>query len=298
MSYHKPVLLSESIDSLKIRCDGVYVDMTYGGGGHSREILNRLGSKGKLIAFDQDLDSLSKVIEDERLIFFRQNNIFLMQTLDYLKIKKVDGILADLGVSSHQLDKKNRGFSFQPGYTLDMRMNQKQNLDAIGVINNYTENELSDLFFLNGDLKNSKKIAKEICIERANKKITMTNHLNYVLEKFFNHKTRNSFLARVYQSIRIEVNKELEFLKEILTQSKKILSKNGIISIITYHSAEDRLVKRYFKNGCFDKEPIKDEFGNSLNPFKLKSRFLKPNESELKFNIRSRSAKLRSALKI
>tara|TARA_Y100000816_G_C26080774_1_gene569590 strand:- start:472 stop:1368 length:897 start_codon:yes stop_codon:yes gene_type:complete len=298
MSYHKPVLLSESIDSLEIRCDGVYVDMTYGGGGHSREILNRLGSKGRLIAFDQDLDSQSNIIEDERLIFFRQNNIYLMQTLDFLKIKKVDGILADLGVSSHQLDKKNRGFSFQPGYTLDMRMNQKQNLDAIGVINNYTETELSNLFFLNGDLKNSKKIAKEICIERVNKKITKTNHLNSVLEKFFNHKTRNSFLARVYQSIRIEVNKELEFLKEILTQSKKILSKNGIISVITYHSAEDRLVKRYFKNGCFDEEPIKDEFGNSLNPFKLKFQFLKPNESELKFNIRSRSAKLRSALKL
>ena len=298
MSYHNPVLLSQSVDSLEIRDNGIYVDMTYGGGGHSREILKKLGSKGKLIAFDQDLDSQRNVIDDERLFFFRQNNIFLMQTLEYLNIKKVDGILADLGVSSHQLDKKSRGFSFQHGYRLDMRMNQKQNFDAIEVINTYSEDELSNLFFLNGDLKNSKKIAKKICVERKNKKIVMTNHLNFILKTFFSEKTKNSFLARVYQSIRIEVNKELEFLKEILIQSKKLLSKNGIISIITYHSAEDRLVKRFFKNGCFDDEPVKDQFGNSLNPFKLKFQFLKPSELELKLNIRSRSAKLRSAIKI
>ena len=298
MSYHNPVLLSQSVDSLEIRDNGIYVDMTYGGGGHSREILKKLGSKGKLIAFDQDLDSQSNVIDDERLFFFRQNNIFLMQTLEYLNVKKVDGILADLGVSSHQLDKKSRGFSFQNGYKLDMRMNQKQNFDAIEVINTYSEDELSNLFFLNGDLKNSKKIAKKICVERKNKKIVMTNHLNFILKTFFSEKTKNSFLARVYQSIRIEVNKELEFLKEILIQSKKLLSKNGIISIITYHSAEDRLVKRFFKNGCFDDEPVKDQFGNSLNPFKLKFQFLKPSELELKLNIRSRSAKLRSAIKI
>lgn len=298
MSYHKPVLLSQSVDSLEIQDDGVYVDMTYGGGGHSREILKKLGRKGKLIAFDQDLDSQKNIIDDERLFFFRQNNIFLMQTLDYLKVKKVDGILADLGVSSHQLDKKSRGFSFQPGYRLDMRMNQKQNVDAIEVINSYSEAKLSNLFYLNGDLKNSKKIAKKICIERKNKKIIMTNHLNFVLEKFFSVRTKNSFLARVYQSIRIEVNKELESLKEVLIQSKKLLSRNGIISVITYHSAEDRLVKRFFKNGCFDDEPVKDVFGNSINPFKLKFQFLKPSESELKLNTRSRSAKLRSAMKI
>ena len=298
MNYHKPVLLSESLDSLEIRGNGVYVDMTYGCGGHSREILNRLGSNGKLIAFDQDLDSQSNIIDDERLIFFRQNNIFLMQTLEYLKIRKVDGILADLGVSSHQLDKKNRGFSFHPGYKLDMRMNQNQNLDAIQVINNYSESELSNLFYLNGDLKNSKKIANKICKERENKKITMSNDLNYVLETFFSANTKNSFLARVYQSIRIEVNKELESLKEILIQSKNLLSKNGIMSVITYHSAEDRLVKRFFKNGCFDQEPVKDEFGNFSNPFKLKFHFLKPKESELKSNTRSRSAKLRSAIKL
>jgi 16S rRNA (cytosine1402-N4)-methyltransferase len=298
MNYHKPVLLNESLDSLEIRGNGVYVDMTYGGGGHSREILNRLGSDGKLIAFDQDLDSQSNIIDDERLIFFRQNNIFLMQTLEYLKIRKVDGILADLGVSSHQLDKKNRGFSFYHGYKLDMRMNQNQNLDAIQVINNYSESELSNLFYLNGDLKNSKKIAKKICKERENKKITMSNDLNYVLETFFSANNKNSFLARVYQSIRIEVNKELEFLKEILIQSKNLLSKNGIMSIITYHSAEDRLVKRFFKNGCFDQEPVKDDFGNFSNPFKQKFHFLKPKESELKFNTRSRSAKLRSAIKL
>jgi len=298
MSYHKPVLLSQSVDSLEIRDNGIYVDMTYGGGGHSREILKKLGSKGKLIAFDQDLDSQRNIIDDDRLFFFRQNNIFLMQTLEYLNVKKVDGILADLGVSSHQLDKKSRGFSFQPGYRLDMRMNQKQNIDAIEVINSYSEHELSNLFFLNGDLKNSKKIAKKICAERKNKKIVMTNQLNFVLGTFFSDKTKNSFLARVYQSIRIEVNKELEFLKEILTQSKKLLSKNGIISVITYHSAEDRLVKRFFKNGCFNDEPFKDKFGNSLNPFKLKFQFLKPSESELKLNTRSRSAKLRSAIKI
>ena len=298
MSYHKPVLLSQSVDSLEIRDNGIYVDMTYGGGGHSREILKKLGSKGKLIAFDQDLDSERNIIDADRLFFFRQNNIFLMQTLEYLNVKKVDGILADLGVSSHQLDKKSRGFSFQHGHRLDMRMNQKQNFDAVELINSYSEDELSNLFFLNGDLKNSKRIAKKICVERKNKKIVMTNHLNFVLDTFFSAKTKNSFLARVYQSIRIEVNKELEFLKEILIQSKKLLSKNGIISIITYHSAEDRLVKRFFKNGCFDDEPVKDQFGNPLNPFKLKFQFLKPSELELKLNTRSRSAKLRSAMKI
>ena len=298
MSYHNPVLLSQSVDSLEIRDNGIYVDMTYGGGGHSREILKKLGSKGKLIAFDQDLDSQRNIIDDERLFFFRQNNIFLMQTLEYLNVKKVDGILADLGVSSHQLDKKSRGFSFQPGYRLDMRMNQKQNIDAIEVINSYSEHKLSNLFFLNGDLKNSKKIANKICEERENKKITMSNDLNYVLKTFFSANTKNSFLARVYQSIRIEVNKELEFLKEILIQSKNLLSKNGILSVITYHSAEDRLVKRFFKNGCFDQEPVKDEFGNFSNPFKLKFHFLKPKGSELKLNTRSRSAKLRSAIKL
>ena len=213
MSYHKPVLLSQSVDSLEIRDNGIYVDMTYGGGGHSREILKKLGSKGKLIAFDQDLDSQRNIIDDERLFFFRQNNIFLMQILEYLNVKKVDGILADLGVSSHQLDKKSRGFSFQHGHRLDMRMNQKQNFDAVELINSYSEDELSNLFFLNGDLKNSKRIAKKICVERKNKKIVMTNHLNSVLDTFLSAKTKNSFLARVYQSIRIEVNKELEFLK-------------------------------------------------------------------------------------
>ena len=177
-------------------------------------------------------------------------------------------------------------------------MNQNQNLDAIQVINNYSESELSNLFYLYGDLKNSKKIAKKICKDRENKKIIMSNDLNYVLETFFSANTKNSFLARVYQSIRIEVNKELEFLKEILIQSKNLLSKNGIMSVITYHSAEDRLVKRFFKNGCFDQEPVKDEFGNFSNPFKLKFHFLKPKESELKLNTRSRSAKLRSAIKL
>ena len=296
--YHNPVLLNESISGLNINPSGIYVDATYGGGGHSQEILNNLNSKGKLIAFDQDQDAIENKSNDSRLNLVKSNFKYLNNFLNYFKINEIDGLLADFGISSHQIDKRERGFSYRKDFDLDMRMNQKQNIDAIEVINSYSEHELSNLFFLNGDLKNSKKIAKKICAERKNKKIVMTNHLNFVLETFFSEKTKNSFLARVYQSIRIEVNKELEFLKEILTQSKKLLSKNGIISVITYHSAEDRLVKRFFKNGCFNDEPVKDKFGNSLNPFKLKFQFLKPSESELKLNTRSRSAKLRSAIKI
>ena len=239
MSYHNPVLLSQSVDSLEIRDNGIYVDMTYGGGGHSREILKKLGSKGKLIAFDQDLDSQRNIIDDERLFFFRQNNIFLMQTLEYLNVKKVNGILADLGVSSHQLDKKSRGFSFQPGYRLDMRMNQNSKLSAIDVVNSYNVDELNRVFKLYGDFNNPSKITSKILEHRKKNKIKTTVQLARVVTDNRNNDSinLNKFLSRVFQAVRIEVNDELNALKSLLISSTNMLKESARLVIISYHSA-------------------------------------------------------------
>jgi len=291
--YHSPVLLDETIESLEINENGVYVDLTFGGGGHSKEILKRLSSNGKLIAFDSDNDAEDNHIDDPRFTFLRQNFIYLMQNLNFLKINGVDGILADLGVSSHQFDDKERGFSFVGNYNLDMRMDRNQEIDAVEILNNYDEKKLADVFYKNGDLNNSRKISDLICKYRKKNKIKSSNQLNESLEPLLCKGYANKFLARVYQSLRIEVNNEINYLKKLLTQIPSILNKNGIAAIITYHSIEDRLVKRFFKNGCFENEPIKDDFGNKKIVFQTK-KFVIPSESELKKNSRSRSAKLRT----
>ena len=292
--YHKPVLLQELIDSLEIKKNGVYVDLTFGGGGHSREILKRLGELGKLIAFDNDEDAERNIVDDSRFTFLRQNFIYLMQNLNFLKIGKVDGIIADLGVSSHQFDNKKRGFSFDSDYNLDMRMNKNQDKDAVEILNTYSKKQLADIFFYNGDLKNSRAIADLICDQRAQEQITNPNQFNNILKTILPKGYENKILARIYQSIRIEVNSEIDCLKKLLNQIPQVLKKNGIASIITYHSIEDRLVKRFFKNGCFNEEPIKDDFGNQIKIFRTE-KFKTANDFELKNNSRSRSAKLRVA---
>jgi len=292
--YHNPVLLEESIDSLEIKKNGVYVDLTFGGGGHSKEILKRLNKEGKIIAFDNDEDALQNQINDSRFIFLRQNFIYLMQNLSFFKIKKIDGLIADLGVSSHQFDIKERGFSYEGDNELDMRMDVNQNINAIKIVNTYSEQKLADLFFYNGDLTNSRRISKLICDYRKNIEIKNSNQLNDSLKPILNKGYENKFLARIYQSLRIEVNAEIDCLKKLLNQIPKVLKPNGIASIITYHSIEDRLVKRFFKNGTFNKEPEKDEFGNIKTIFKIQ-KFIKPNDLEIKENPRSRSAKLRVA---
>ena len=292
--YHKPVLLKELIDSLEIKKNGVYVDLTFGGGGHSREILKRLGEVGKLIAFDNDEDAERNIVDDSRFTFLRQNFIYLMQNLNFLKIGKVDGIIADLGVSSYQFDNKKRGFSFDSDYNLDMRMNKNQDKDAVEILNTYSKKQLADIFFYNGDLKNSRAIADLICDKRAKEQITNPNQFNNILKTILPKGYENKILARIYQSIRIEVNSEIDCLKKLLNQIPQVLKKNGIASIITYHSIEDRLVKRFFKNGCFNEEPMKDDFGNQIKIFRTE-KFKTANDFELKNNSRSRSAKLRVA---
>ncbi len=292
--YHKPVLLQELIDSLEIKKNGVYVDLTFGGGGHSREILKRLGEAGKLIAFDNDEDAERNIVDDSRFTFLRQNFIYLMQNLNFLKIDKVDGIIADLGVSSHQFDNKKRGFSFDSDYNLDMRMNKNQDKDAVEILNTYSEKQLADILFYYGDLKNSRAIANLICDQRAKELITNPNQLNNILNTILPKDYENKILARIYQSIRIEVNSEIDCLKKLLNQIPQVLKKKGVASIITYHSIEDRLVKRFFKNGCFNEEPTKDDFGNQIKIFRTE-KFKTPNDFELKNNSRSRSAKLRVA---
>lgn len=296
--FHKPVMLKEAIDSLEIKGSGVYVDLTFGGGGHSKEILQRINDDGRLIAFDQDESAIKNKIDDSRVVLLKQNFIYLEQNLKYLKISKVDGILADLGVSSFQLDSIDRGFSFERDSNLDMRMNQKSSPDAIEILNNYSESDLANMFFNYSDLTNSRKIAKIIVEKRNRKKIKSSNNLNEILSIFINHGYENKFLARVYQAIRIEVNQEIKNLKKLLNQLPYLLNQNGLVSIITYHSVEDRLVKRFFKNNCFGNEPIKDDFGNKILSIKPKSNFIKPSELEIKSNPRARSAKLRTAVKI
>jgi len=298
MIFHKPVLLKQSIYGLSIKPDGVYVDVTYGGGSHSREILKKLSLKGRLIAFDQDESATKNKIDDNRVMLLKQNFIYLEQNLKYLKISKVDGILADLGVSSFQFDSIDRGFSFENDSILDMRMNQESSIDAIEILNNYSEADLAHIFFNYSDLTNSRKIAKSIVEKRKTIKIKSSNNLNHILSEFINPGYENKFLARVYQAIRIEVNQEIKNLKKLLNQLPYLLNQNGLVSIITYHSVEDRLVKRFFKNNCFKNEPIKDDFGNKILSIKPKYNFIKPSELEIKSNPRARSAKLRTAVKI
>ena len=298
MQYHNPVLLKESVDGLNIKEDSVYVDVTFGGGGHSREILNRLGPKGKLFAFDQDKDALENKIEDPRFILIHENFRFIKRFLRFYGIKKVDGILGDFGVSSHQFNEAERGFSTRFDARLDMRMNQGSNLSAFEVINEYTEEQLKKLFYDYADLKNAPKLANLIVEARKEKAIESSEQLNDLLKPHLFKGKENKILAQIYQAIRIEVNQEIEALKEFLKQTEELVEKNGRISLISYHSLEDRLVKRYIRSGLFEGEPEKDFYGNISVPFKKVGGLIVPSAEEIKENNRARSAKLRVAKKL
>ncbi|TRW22053.1 16S rRNA (cytosine(1402)-N(4))-methyltransferase RsmH [Flavobacterium zepuense] len=297
MEYHNPVLLKETVDGLNIKPDGVYVDVTFGGGGHSREIMSRLGPNGKLFAFDQDEDAQANVIDDPRFTLIPENFRFIKRYLRFYNIKEVDGILADLGVSSHQFDVAERGFSTRFDAMLDMRMSKKNDLDAFKVVNDYEEADLSRMFFDYGDLRNSKALASRIAESRKEKPITNTGELKQVLARFLPAHKSNKILAQIYQAIRIEVNHEMDVLKEFLEQSLELLKPGGRLSVIAYHSLEDRLVKRYVRNGMFEGEPERDMFGNFEVPFKIIEKLIVPTEEEIKINNRARSARLRVAEK-
>jgi 16S rRNA (cytosine1402-N4)-methyltransferase len=295
MKYHNPVLLQQSIDALAIKENGVYVDVTFGGGGHSREILKRLGAKGKLFAFDQDPDALVNIIEDERFVLIPENFRYISRFLRFNGVRKVDGVLADLGVSSHQFDEADRGFSTRFDGDLDMRMNQKSKTSAKEIINTYTEEKLAEILFQYGELRNSRNIAKTIVEERVKEKIETSFQLKSVLKKYLPNAKEHKILAQIFQAIRIEVNEELEALKEFLNQIPNLLTNQGRLSVISYHSLEDRLVKRFISSGLFSGELEKDVFGNTDEPLKKVGKLIVPSSEEIKINNRSRSAKLRIA---
>ncbi|WP_435264172.1 16S rRNA (cytosine(1402)-N(4))-methyltransferase RsmH [Tenacibaculum sp. nBUS_03] len=295
MNYHSPVLLKESVDALGIKEDGVYVDVTFGGGGHSREILSRLGEKGRLFAFDQDPDAHANKIEDDRFVLIGENFRFISRFLRFYGVRKVDGVLADLGVSSHQFDAAERGFSTRFDADLDMRMDQKSKLSAKKIINKYGEKELADVLFLYGELRNAKTLAKTIVDARGEEEIRTSFQLKEVLERFLPKAKEHKILAQIFQAIRIEVNQELEVLKEFLQQMPQLLNEEGRLSVIAYHSLEDRLVKRFIRTGLFSGEPEKDFFGNISVPLKKVGKMIVPSREEIKKNNRARSAKLRIA---
>ncbi len=298
MDYHNPVLLTKSVDDLVTNPDGVYVDCTFGGGGHSKEILSRLSEKGKLFAFDQDLDALENKIEDPRFTLINQNFRFLENSMLLYGFSQVDGILADLGVSSHQFDEAERGFSTRSDAPLDMRMNVMQSLDARKVVNDFDEEKLADIFYHYGELREARRLAREIVHYRKAKPVKTTEDLKKVFSYIPPHK-QNKFFAQVFQAIRIEVNEELEVLKEMLLQAYRILKPGGRLVVISYHSLEDRLVKRFLKNGMFEGEPKRDVYGNYSKAFELiKSKATVPDEQEIEENSRARSAKMRTGIKV
>lgn len=292
------MLLHESVDGLNIKHDGVYVDVTFGGGGHSKEILKRLGEEGKLFAFDQDEDALQNAIDDERFQLINQNFRYLKQFLKFYGIRKVDGILADFGVSSHQFDEAERGFSIRFNADLDMRMNRNSELSAYEVVNTYSPEDLASVLFQYGELRNAKAIAKTIEASRSVAPIKTTDELKGVLSRFLPKMKENKILAQIYQAIRIEVNQEIEVLKEFLLQVPDMLDKGGRLSMISYHSLEDRLVKRFIRAGKFEGEPEKDFYGNIEVPLKKVGGLIVPSAEEIARNNRARSAKLRIAERI
>lgn len=298
MEYHNPVLLTETVDGLDIKPDGVYVDVTFGGGGHSREILNRLGGGGKLIAFDQDKDALENAIDDPKFLLINENFRFLKRFLRFHGYKQVDGILGDFGVSSHQFDIPERGFSTRFEAALDMRMNQDNEISAFEVINTYDEAALRRIFSVYGELRPAAGMARLIVETRRNQPIKTTSQLKNALGRFVPKHREHKIMAQVYQAIRIEVNQELEALKEFLMQTSEVLVSGGRLSLISYHSLEDRLVKRYMRNGLFEGEPEKDVFGRVEVPFKPVGKFIIPTDEEIEKNSRARSAKLRVAVKL
>ncbi len=294
--YHIPALLHETVDGLNIKPDGIYVDVTFGGGGHSKEILSKLSSKGKLIGFDQDLDALANVPDDPRFTFIRSNFKYLKNFLKYHGIHKVDGVLADLGVSSHHFDEEERGFSFRFDGQLDMRMNKEAQLTAEKVVNTYSEEQLADIFYLYGELHNARKIARTLVKSREQAPIIKIFQLVEVLKPFFSRDKEKKDMARVFQALRIEVNQELDALKQLLISTIEVLKPGGRISVLTYHSLEDRLVKNFFRSGNFEGKIEKDFFGNVLAPFKqVNNKVIVATDEEISKNSRARSAKLRIA---
>ncbi len=296
--YHLPALLTESIAGLNLRPDGIYVDVTFGGGGHSRAILEHL-TTGKLIAFDQDLDAAANIINDQRLTFLNQNFRYLKNNLRYLGYNAIDGLIADLGVSFHQFDSHERGFSFRTDTGLDMRMNPKAPLKASDILQTYAEEQLANVFYRYGELTNSRKLAAAIVKARAQSPVVTVSDLTRALSGLVPANQENKFYARLFQSLRIEVNHEMEALTEMLEQALQLLKHGGRLVMITYHSLEDRLVKNFIRTGNFEGKVEKDFYGNLVVPFKaINHKVIVPDENEIEVNSRARSARLRVAEKI
>lgn len=296
--YHIPVLLKESVDGMNIRPDGTYVDVTFGGGGHSREILSRLGDEGKLLSFDQDEDAERNVPDDKRLIFVRSNFRYLKNFLRYHQVGQVDAVLADLGVSSHHFDDAERGFSFRFDGALDMRMNKRAGMTAADVVNQYDEERLANVFYLYGELKNARKLASLLVKARAVGEIKTISEFLEIVKPLFGREREKKELAKVFQALRIEVNHEMEALKEMLMAATAVLKPGGRLVVITYHSLEDRIVKNLMKTGNVEGKEEKDFFGNLKSPFRLvNNKVIVPGNDEIEINSRSRSAKLRIAEK-
>ena len=298
-TYHVPVLLNESIDGLAIKPDGIYVDVTFGGGGHSKEILRRLGKKGHLYSFDQDPDAEKNIVNDDRFTFVRSNFRYLKNWMRYYGVDHIDGLLADLGVSSHHFDDETRGFSFRFDAPLDMRMNKRAGTTAAEILNNYDEEQLADIFYIYGELKNARKIAAAITKARNEKRIETTDDFLHVTEKLFQREREKKEMAKMFQALRIEVNHEMDALKEMLNGAMDTLCEGGRLSVITYHSLEDRIVKNMMKAGNVEGKIKQDFFGRIEAPFRLvNNKVIVPSDEEQQQNPRSRSAKLRVAEKI
>lgn len=295
-TYHIPALLLPCMEHLDIKPDGIYVDVTFGGGGHSKEILRRLGPKGRLVSFDQDSDAQRNLVDDPRFTFVCSNFKYLQNFLEYHNIDKVDGILADLGVSSHHFDEQSRGFSFRFDAELDMRMNTKARQKASDLLNSYDEAKLADVFFFYGELKNARKLAATIVKKRESEPINTTGDLLRLIEPLFGQDRQKKEITKVFQALRIEVNHEMDALKRMLEQTANVLKPGGRLVVLTYHSLEDRMVKNFMKSGNCEGKIEQDFFGNRNTPFKLvNNKVIVPDDQEIADNPRSRSAKLRAA---
>ena len=295
-TYHVPVLLQESVDGLDIKPDGIYVDVTFGGGGHSREILSRIGENGHLYSFDQDEDAEKNILNDNRFTFVRSNFRYLRNWMRYYGVEHIDGLLADLGVSSHHFDDETRGFSFRFDAPLDMRMNKRSGMTAAEILNNYDEEQLADIFYIYGEIKNARKVASAIIKARGTKAIETTGDLMQITESLFPREREKKETAKLFQALRIEVNHEMEALKEMLYGAQDVLREGGRLSVITYHSLEDRIVKNIMRAGNAEGKVNQDFFGRTVAPFRqISNKVIIPSEEEQQRNPRSRSAKLRIA---
>ena len=298
-TYHIPVLLKESVDGLDIQPDGIYVDVTFGGGGHSQEILRRLGGNGHLYGFDQDADAELNIVNDDRFTFVRSNFRYLKNWMRYYEVEQLDGLLADLGVSSHHFDDESRGFSFRFDAPLDMRMNKRAGMTAADIVNTYTEEQLADVFYLYGELKNARKLASSLVRARQETPIITTGQLLELTEKLFAREREKKEETKLFQALRIEVNHEMDALREMLKGACQLLKPGGRLSVITYHSLEDRIVKNVMRAGNAEGKVEQDFFGKTKSPLHLiNNRVIVPSAEELERNPRSRSAKLRIAEKI